>query len=303
MKWAIGIGIVLLLGFGFFTEELYRYVFCRKTSKLFCRLFDSKGHEDAYYAWRDAGAELLKSLPCETLTMQSDRGEALKGYYYPQGTAGKVIAVIVHGYRSDHVDTGALCCRYYQSRGIDMFLCDHTASGDSEGEFIGFDVFETEDCLKWLQVLRQRFGADTQFILHGFSMGAATVMRMSSRCPENVKFIVEDSGYRNADSAMRHQVLFMYEPLRFLNKLIGGYDWNDSDVTESLGRSKIPMLFVHGTEDKLVPAENGPWLYDFYPGEKDCFFPGNTRHRESMYTSEGPYGEKLDSFLKKYIKA
>lgn len=301
MKWLLGILILLALGFGFFTEELYRYVFCRHTSKLFCRLFDSSGHEEGYYAWRQAGADRLQAMDCRTYTIRSDRGEELKGFYYPQGSDGKVIAVVVHGYRSEHVDTGALCCDYYASRGIDFFLCDHTASGESGGEFIGFDVYETEDCLKWLDFLIGQFGEDTQLILHGFSMGAATVMQMSSRCPRNVKFIVEDSGYRNADSAMRHQVSFMFEPLRLLNRLIGGYDWNDSDVTDSLSKSRIPMLFVHGTEDKLVPAENGPWLYERYQGEKDCFFPEHTRHIESFYTSAEAYGEKLDNFRRKYI--
>ena len=132
-------------------------------------------------------------------------------------------------------------------------------------------------------------------------MGAATVMRMSSRCPENVKFILEDSGYADAYASMHHQVFFMYQPLRWLNKWIAGYDWNDSDVTRSLDQSRLPMLFVHGQEDRLVPYENGPKLYERYAGDKDCFFPEKTRHIESMYTNPEEYGKKIDVFLEKYF--
>ena len=301
MKWILWAAAALLVLFLLFTEELYRYVFCRKSSWLFCRLFDSKGHSEDYYAWRQQGTDYMKTAEQKVFTMKSPRGELLKGFYYPNGSQGKTIALVVHGYRSDHCDTGALCCRYYKSRGIDVFAMDHTASGDSEGRFIGFDVYESQDCLQWLEVLREKFGPDVKFILHGFSMGAATVMQMSSQCPENVKFIVEDSGYRDAEAAMRHQVYFMFTPLRLLNRWIGGYDWLAADVTGSLSRSRIPMLFVHGQEDKLVPYENGPALYDLYQGPKDCLFPGNTRHVESMFTSPEAYGEKLDSFLQKYL--
>ena len=60
---------VLLLAFGLFLEELYRYVFCRKTSRLFCRLFDSKGHSEDYYAWRQQGTDYMKTADQKIFTM------------------------------------------------------------------------------------------------------------------------------------------------------------------------------------------------------------------------------------------
>ena len=301
MKVTVIVLSVLVILFAVFLEELYRYIFCRKSSRIFETFASSKGHEEAYYAYRKAGEEKMKSLPQQTFTMPSARGEELKGFYYPNGAQGKKIAFVVHGYRSDHADTGGIVRDYYSSRGIDVFAPDHTAHGDSRGHFIGFDVFETQDCLRWIDFLKEQFGSDIQLILHGFSMGAATVMQMSSHCPENVKFIVEDSGYENAYASMYHQIGPFYYPMRFFNRVVAGYDWNASDVKESLKNSRIPMLFVHGRDDKLVPFCSGPKLYDLYPGEKDCFFPENTRHIESFYTEPQAYGEKLDAFCQKYL--
>ena len=293
--------ILLAVFLLFFTEELYRYVFCRPSSRLFCRLFDSKGHEAGYYELRDGCAEKLRKTPCEKLYLTSDRGEKLAGFYYPCGAGGKKIAFIVHGYRSDHLDTGGMYYDYYKSRGIDVFCCDHTAAGESEGRFIGFDVFESADCLKWIELLKEKFGADIQILLHGFSMGGATVLQMSGDCPENVKFIIADSAYTDAYASMHHQVLFFYTPLRLLNRVIAGYDWNASDVTGSLARARLPILFVHGREDRLVPCACGPKLYSLYQGEKDCLFPEKTRHVESMYTSPAAYCAKIDAFLERYM--
>lgn len=298
------LGIILAVAvalFLLFAEELYRYLFCRCSSKLFEKLFDSKGHEEAYYAVRDAAADRLKATPCETYTIRSDRGQLLKGYYYPCGAAGKKIAFVIHGYRSDHLDTGGLYYDYYKSRGIDFFCCDHTAHGGSEGQFIGFDVLESRDCLQWIEFLKEKFGQDIEIILHGFSMGGGTVLQMSGHCPEQVKCIIADSAYRNARASLDHQIGPMYQPMRWINRVVAGYDLDDSDVTKSMEQSRVPILFVHGRDDKLVPFENGPALYEQYQGEKDCFFPFGTRHVESMYTSPGEYAEKIDGFVKRYL--
>ncbi len=290
------------IGIAFMAEELYRYVFCRKSSALFSLLFDTKGHEENYYRVRDAAADRFRKRYHEEYTMKSARGEELKGFYYPFGAKGKKIAFIIHGYRSEHADTAGLYYEYYKKHGIDVFCCDHTASGESKGKYIGFDILETKDCLKWIDFLKEKFGDDIQIILHGFSMGGATVMQMSSACPSNVKFIIEDSGYKNAKASLEHQVGILYQPLRWMNKIFAGYDLDDSDVVKSLEKSKIPMLFVHGRDDKLVPFENGPELYEMYQGEKDCFFPSDTRHIESMYTSPELYAEKIDCFIEKYFE-
>ncbi len=301
MMFFLALLIVLLLLFVLFTEELYRYVFCRKSSALFIRLFDSKGHEPNYYKVRDEAADRLRVVPCEEFTIKNERGQALKGFYYPCGAKGKKIVFLIHGYRSNHVETGGLFYEYYKSRGIDFFCCDHTAHGESEGHFIGFDVFESRDCLLWIDFLREKFGADVQIILHGFSMGGGTVLQMSGHCPDNVKFIISDSGYKNARASMDHQIGPMYQPLRLINRLVAGYDWDDSDVTASLAASRVPILFVHGQQDKLVPYENGPELYAGYQGEKDCFFPEKARHIEAMYTDPEAYAEKIDRFIQTYL--
>lgn len=298
----IWIWVILVLFILFAAEELYCYIFCKKSSVICEKLFDSNGHCEDYYVFHAAQIKKMEQLSNREFTITSHQGHRLKGYYYPCGAQGKKIAFIIHGYRSDHVDTGSICYDYYASRGIDVFVCDHTAAGASEGNFIGFDVLESRDCLRWLDFLREQFGEDVQIILHGFSMGAATVMQMSSHCPENVKFIVEDSGYWCAKAAMAHQVGPLYGPLRLINRLVAGYDWNASDVTQSLKNSKLPILFVHGQDDKLVPFESGPRLYEGYQGEKDFLFPENTRHIETMYTSPDAYWQKLDQFVEKYIQ-
>ncbi len=284
-----------------FIEELYRYTFCREGSRLLAPLLDKKGHEEAYYIKRDAAAEALRQRPRRRLHLRSARGELLTGCYYPLGGSGRRIAFIIHGYRSEHAETAGLYADYYASRGFDLFCCDHTAHGESEGRLIGFDLFESEDCLRWIDELLRRFGSDTQIVLHGFSMGAATVMKMSDRCPEQVRFLVADCGYADAEAQLKGSLGPLYPLLRTVNRLIAGYDLRDTDVRPALRRSRKPILFVHGREDRSVPFANGPALYELYPGPKDCLFVDGARHVESMYVAPEAYAARLDAMIEHYV--
>ena len=284
------------------TGELYRYTFCREGSKLLSPLLDRKNHCEDYYLRRDAAAERLRRTPNEPMEIRSARGERLRGRYFPLGGEGKRIAFLVHGYRSEHAETAGLYLDYYASRGFDLFCCDHTAHGESEGRLIGFDYFETEDCLRWIDALTARFGADVKIVLHGFSMGSATVLNMSSRCPSSVRLIVADCGYASGEEQLRGSFGPLYPLMRALNKMIAGYDLRETDVRPSLEKSNKPILFVHGREDPTVAFRNGEELYGLYKGPKDCLFVDGAWHVECMYRAPDAYAEKLDRMIERYME-
>ncbi len=295
---AAGLGAAVLGGF---TGELYRHVFCREGSPLLSPLMNGKSHKEDYYLHRDGDAARLRSLPRERFTLRSGRGALLQGFYYPGGGAGKRIAFLVHGYRSEHAETAGMYFDYYRSRGFDLFCCDHEAHGESEGRFIGFAAFEDGDCLRWIDFLRERFGPDVQILLHGFSMGACTVLKMADRCPDNVKCIVEDSGFRDAPDQLRGMLGPFYAPLALLHLLAAGIDLRQGDARPSLERSRLPILFVHGREDPMVPFRSAPALYEHYAGEKDFLFVDGARHVESMHVAPEAYAEKLDGMIRRFF--
>lgn len=285
-----------------FTTELYKYVFCRGSSKIFSALMDKKTHDDDYFEHRDSLAARLRTLPQQRFIIRSERGEKLTGHYIPGGGNGKRIAFIVHGYHSEYADTAGMYYDYYASRGFDVFACDHTAHGESQGRFIGFGVFESEDCLLWLSFLRHKFGDDIQILLHGFSMGANTVLLMSDRCPDNVKMIVEDSGYRDAATQLKGMLGLTYAPITALHRRIARCDVRQADARPALARTRLPILFVHGQNDPTVPYKNGPALFALFGGEKDCLFPEKARHVESFHVAPEAYQRKLDRMISLYFK-
>ena len=283
-------------------RELYRYSFTRSGSPLITHLTGSrKTHEEAYYLWRDSRKETVLSLPQIRMSIPSDRGEALAGFYFPcENSDGSRIAFIVHGYGSDHAETAGMVMDYYHGRGFDVFAPDNTAHGESGGEIISFDLFESEDVLKWIDYLKSRTEKPLQIILHGFSLGGASVMKASDRVSPEVRFIVEDSGYTEAQSLLRVSPLF--RTLKRVHHSLTGQDLADTDVRPNLSRATVPILFVQGTDDPTVPSENAPALYDFYQGPKEKLILPGARHVEGMYAAPHEYAATLDEMIAEYIK-
>lgn len=287
----------------YIVTDIYRFVFYRTRSKLSTLLLDTKNHEPDYYVWRDANAERLRSRPHERWTMRSNRGEELCGFYYRCGEEpSKRLAFIVHGYHSEHAETAGMFYDLYHSRGFDIFTCDNTASGESGGKLFGYNVFESADCLKWLNFLRSQFGEDIKVVLHGFSLGGATVLKMSDRCPDCVKFIVSDSGFIDAREILRSQLGPLYGLMAGLNRIVAGYDLAETDVRENIKNSPLPFLIVHGKDDKTVPFSMAPRIFELCPNDKDFLFTEGAKHIETMHIAPEAYARKLDRFIKEYLQ-
>ena len=118
---------------------------------------------------------------------------------------------------------------------------------------------------------------------------------MSDRIGPEVKFIVEDSGYTEAETLLKRSPCFSL--LKTIHRLRSGIRLEETDVRPHLMRASIPILFVQGTEDKLVPAENGPALYALYPGPKDCLFVPGARHIESIWRDPEGYEAKIRAMI------
>lgn len=296
--------ILLLCIVLYIIADIYRYIFRRSRSRLLTLLLDKRMHEGNYYENRDKAAEELRRCPCIRYEICSDRGEKLKGFYYPCGAGrSKKIAFIVHGYRSEHAETAGMFRDVYHSRGFDIFTPDNTACGESGGKIIGYDVFESADALKWLDFIQAEFDENIEVVLHGFSLGGATVMKMSDRLPQCVKFVVEDSGFIDAREILKAQTGPLYGIMAGMHRLLFRCDLNESDVRENLKNSTVPFLFVHGEEDNMVPFSMAPRALECYPGPKDFLFTPDIKHMETIHFNREAYEKKLDAFIEKYITA
>ena len=253
----------------------------------------------------------LDQLPSTEVSIQNDRGETLKAWLYQPETGSKVFVLCAHGYRSSgRSEFSGIGQYYYKKRGWNVLLPDHTASGESEGEYVGFGYFEKKDCMKWAEYLISTFGEDITIVLHGVSMGAATVMLMSGDpdLPSCVRMIVSDCGYTSAmdEFAFKSKELKidrlpgLLPIVNLINRRTAGYDFRDTDARMAVSNAKVPMLFIHGGADLFVPTF---MVYDNYEAcsseLKDVLVIDGADHAQSYITDKEAYEAKLDEFIEK----
>lgn len=258
----------------------------------------------------DPREEWLNEQTFENYSITNVDGNKLKGYLLKADKPSDVYVFGSHGYRCWGKREFRRMTKFYHDLGFNVFIVDHQAHGESEGKYIGFGSHESRDSLQWLGFMLDTFGKDIQIILHGVSMGSATVMMMSGNpnLPKNVKFTVADCGYTSPWAEFDYQLKNAHVPTsplldgaNFFNKHIAKYDFKKVDAVESVSHAQVPMLFIHGTKDDFVPTYMVHELYDACSTDKDLLLVEGAGHAESYPTDSAAYEAKVKSFIDKYI--
>lgn len=187
-----------------------------------------------------------------------------------------------------------------------MLLLDERAHGDSEGTYIGFGTKDRYDGLDWTRWMIDKIGEDAQILLHGNSMGGATVCMMSGlQLPEQVKGIVSDCAFTSAKEVFTHVLHSMYHLPAFpmiqiadkLNRKNAGYGLDDCNAAREVQKSKVPFLFIHGEKDIFVPCWMCEEIYQNCASPKTKLIVKDAGHGESYFKDATAYEQALDSFI------
>lgn len=252
----------------------------------------------------------LKEQIFEEPTLQSALdGTTLQGYFLPAETQSDRFVVCSHGYRSRGKREFRLMTKFYHDKGFNVLLVDHRASGESKGSRITFGKKESADLLQWVDWVREK-APDAQIVLHGVSMGAATVLMLSDRKEllPNVKFIVADCAYTGAVDEFRGVLEGAHVPHRALiagvntvNRIVSGFSLHTVSPNACVKNSVVPILFIHGNSDTFVPTQMSRENYAACASEKALLLVDGAAHASSYPTDSAAYEAMLEKFMDKYM--
>lgn len=208
------------------------------------------------------GTENLNAHPSERVYTTAKDGTRLAAEFYPVEGAD-ITEIQFHGYRSGAKRDFA--CGGYEAilKKHNLLLVDQRAHGESGGKSISFGVLECNDCLSWIDYLNERIGTDTDILLFGVSMGAATVLMASDMIEaKNVRCIVADCSYSSPEAIIRRVISDMHLPekiafpfVRLGGLIFGGFDISSKTPIDAVKSTKIPTLIIHGEADSFVPCD------------------------------------------------
>lgn len=235
----------------------------------------------------------------------SKDGLKLHATWFPQSDCKKIV-ICFHGYTSQGMKDYIGLSGYYLKRGYSMLLVDERAHGESEGKYIGFGCLDRQDALQWVDWVLETCGEDVEILLHGTSMGAATVLMTSSlNIPPQVKGIVSDCAFTSPKEVFTHVLKSMYKMPAFpiipltdlLNRLLAGYGLDECNAAREVVNAKIPILFIHGSADTFVPCSMCEEMYEKCASPKRKLIIEGAAHAECYYKDTSVYEQALTQFI------
>lgn len=195
----------------------------------------------------------------------------------------------------------------FEKFGYNSLIIDQRAFGESEGTYSTMGFKESQDLIKWIYKLNE-IKPNAKICLLGSSMGAATVcMALGHKLPDYVKCAISDCGFTTLKEQIKailtNSYHFPVEPmLTTVNMIISrkiNISYNDVRPIECIRNNTLPICFVHGQEDHLVPFSMCNELYEANKGPKKLYAIGNKDHCQCRY--DDSYYSELDNFIKEYM--
>ena len=203
-----------------------------------------------------------------------------------------------------------MLANFLKENGCSVLFAEQRGQGGSDGDYMGFGLAERFDWVDWVNWVKEETGRDLPIYLCGVSMGASTVLMASAfDLPNNVHGIIADCGYTSPQAIWRHvaQTNLHIPYDKWMSEIIDAicqdrinFRATDYSCTEALSESHVPVLFIHGTDDALVPVEMTYENYKACASPKRLLVVPGAGHGMSYVVDQALYEQTVLQFWHDY---
>ena len=251
-----------------------------------------------------AAKNALEQRNPQTIEITARDATPLVGHWLACKSPQRVI-LAMHGWRSSWSTDFGIISNFWYQQNCSVLYAEQRGQGASGGDYMAFGLMERHDCLDWLHWINRQTGESLPVYLAGVSMGASTVLMASALdLPDNVRGILADCGYTSVHAIWKHVAknnlhlsYGIHAPFadRFCKKKIHA-STKDFSTTDALKSSHVPVLFIHGTEDRFVPVEMTFENYQACNAPKRLFVVPGAGHGMSYFVDRPGYQQETKNF-------
>lgn len=229
----------------------------------------------------------------------------LKGYFARNNLISDKVILIIHGYTANHY-MSLQFIDFYLNNGFNILLIDSRSHGNSEGKYVTYGIREREDIKLWIKTLKDKLGNNIKIGLHGQSMGASTSLMYGGKY-KDIDFIIADCPYSSGKDVLKHQFKSIvkiphypiYQLINTLFKIRCEFSMDSVNPSLDILNLNIPILFIHGKEDKIIPYSMSKDMYTLRNNIYDkIFIVDDADHVESYMYCKTQYENIIVDFLK-----
>ena len=220
----------------------------------------------------------------EDVRFLADDGVVLHGWYFSSNRSN-VTLLWFHGnagnitHRLDNIEI-------LKQLNLDIFIFDYRGYGKSEGEPNEKGIYlDSQAAYDWLVKVKKIMPEN--IILFGRSLGGVCAIEVASKNP--AAGIILESVFPSADKMARK--MFPVLPLSWAIK-------SRFDAIGKVPNLKLPKLFIHGTQDEVVPYKLGRELFSAAATPKIFYDIKGAGHNDTFLVGGTDYFNAIAQFIK-----
>ena len=203
--------------------------------------------------------ELAFPVTDVTILVAKAGRETLHAWWMPAARADAKLVLYFHG-NEGNVSTSIGETALLRSLGYSVLVVDYRGYGESDGRFPSESSIY-EDAEAALDALLEGSGVwPADLYLYGHSLGAAVAIDLASKHPELGGLIVESAFTSIYDMARLEPKYGIFPVELLLNQRF--------ESIKKVAHLELPVLYIHGTADRVVPYTMGRALYEQSGGRK-----------------------------------
>lgn len=264
------------------TEEMYKFV----------------------YENKEYSKETFDSLKKEEVSITTEDGYKLKGYYIEGSKEVNKTVILVHGVTVG-IPWSLKYLDMFLNKGFSVLLYDQRRHGNSEGKYSTYGYREKSDLKLWVSYIREKKGKNHGIGLHGESMGAATVLQYGQLDPD-IDFIIADCSFSRLSDVIKynmkkvHVVSFpVFNLCDLKTRRLAKFKLCDINPIDAVSKTATPTMFIHGSKDDFIRPEMSRDMYNAKKGIKALYIAEGAVHACSIKVDKKKYYEEVYKFLDK----
>ncbi len=263
-------------------------------------LFKRNGSKDfAEYSYGQVVSEKFEWISEKSVMIQIENSDAetLNGLEITNEHISHSYIIICHRY-GESPEMMEKYAKHFYDLGFNIVLPYLRGHGESPYKNISMGWGDSSDIVAWVKNINEN-DKNAKIVLFGVSMGAnAVTIAAAEDLPENVRLVISDSCYTSLEDLTKEYVknetpfsaLLTTEFMSAFAKNKIGVSLKDADIIKKVGEIELPIMFINGENDTVVPPLVSKRLYE------NCDAEGV----EEVIISEGTHGRNLEADEESY---
>ena len=218
----------------------------------------------------------------------ADHVERIHCWWIPADQPSDNYLIYLHG-SALNIGANVSHTRRFQKLGFSVLLISYRGYGKSEGSFPTETQVYADAEAAWNYLIKQKGIRPGDIFIYGHSLGGAVAINLAISHPEAKGLIIEATFTSIADMG-RQSKLYRLLPLGLITH-------QRFDSIKKVNRLQVPVLYLHGTEDRTVPPEMSRELYKHTTSPKQLIFISGGRHNNSASVGGDTYLQAVRSFV------